>query len=355
MITAYDDLPIHQTAWPVAHATSGDPSHYERFWFNAYREDLYVGATLGIYPNRGIIDAAFGVVHRGRQRSVFASGRLAEGRDTRVGPIGLEVAEPLRVNRLRVDAPEHGLVADLTYRARTAPVEEPHQTMHDGSRIVMDAHRLTQMGSWTGSLRVAGAAVDLAGGLRGTKDRSWGVRPVGLPAPTAPSFQVPQVFFVWAPLQFDDVCTHYLAFEDGEGRRTLGSAALLPGDGGAGTPLTGRHALRWVPGLRRVAAARIELEGMPPVELEPLLAFRLRGLGYLHPTRGHALWHDELSLAGEDHAVEELDTLDLSCLHVQQVVRARWGERVGLGVLENLAIGPHAPSGFSDLLDGAAG
>jgi hypothetical protein len=71
-------------------------------------------------------------------------------------------------------------------------------------------------------------------------------------------------------------------------------------------------------------------------------------------TWGHGRWHDELAVAGEQHRVEELDTLDLTCIHVQQVVRATWGERAGLGVLEQLAIGPRAPSGFRELFDGAA-
>jgi hypothetical protein len=38
---------------------------------------------------------------------------------------------------------------------------------------------------------------------------------------------------------------------------------------------------------------------------------------------------------------------------VQQVVTATWGEREGIGVFEQLVLGPHAPSGFTDLLDGA--
>ena len=40
-------------------------------------------------------------------------------------------------------------------------------------------------------------------------------------------------------------------------------------------------------------------------------------------------------------------------LHVQQVVRARDGERTGIGVLEQIVIGPYAPAGFTGLLDGA--
>lgn len=48
-----------------------------------------------------------------------------------------------------------------------------------------------------------------------------------------------------------------------------------------------------------------------------------------------------------------IDTTAPDCIHIQQVMRARWGDRTGLGVLEQLAIGPHAPSGFTGLFDGA--
>ena len=40
---------------------------------------------------------------------------------------------------------------------------------------------------------------------------------------------------------------------------------------------------------------------------------------------------------------------------VQQLVRATWGDRRGIGVLEQLAIGDHEPSGLRGLFDGAAG
>ena len=128
MLTPFDDYPIHQTPLPVAHAGDGHPNHYDRYWFNGYAEDVYFAVGLGVYPNRGIIDASFSVVHNGVQRSVFASGLAPPDRtETKIGPISIEVVEPLRVNRVRVDAEEFGLVADLTYRARTSAHEEPRQ------------------------------------------------------------------------------------------------------------------------------------------------------------------------------------------------------------------------------------
>jgi hypothetical protein len=371
MLTPFDDYPVHQTALPLAHAGGGHADFYDRFWFNGYTEDSYFAVACGLYPNRGVIDAAFSVVSDGVQRSVFASGPIpADRTSTAVGPISIEVVEPLRINRVRVDAPDHGLVADITATARTAAYEEPRQTRYAGARLFMDVTRATQMVTWTGEVQSGGGFLDLvaSGPVLGTKDRSWGVRPVGEPAPAAPAGAVPQLFFLWAPLNFDDTCLHYMVFEDEHGSPWSTTAALLPvigeGDPRYGPEAEarfahlgrGRHDIRWASGLRRSNGARLSFElaaQEDPVELEPLLTFRMKGAGYMHPQWSHGRWHGGPAVGGEEHPVEALDTLALDCIHVQQVMRARWGDRTGLGVLEQLVIGRHGPSGFRDLLDGA--
>jgi hypothetical protein len=371
VLTPYDDYPIHQAPVPVAHPATGDANHYDRYWFNGYREDLYFGVAMATYPNRGIIDAAFSVVHDGVQRSVFASGRIpADPATTRIGPVTIEIVEPLRVNRIVVDAAELGIAADVTYQARTAAFEEPRQTRYAGTRLVMDLTRLTQWGGWTGTVDAGGDRLDLgAATTYGTKDRSWGIRPVGGPVPGAPERRPPQIFFLWAPLHFDDRCVHYMVFEDATGHRWFETGVVLPvleegeptwGPDAAGEPLAGGdHHVRWAPGLRRSQGATLDLRHRggetEAIELEPLLTFRMRGIGYSHPEWGHGHWHDELAVGSDEHKVEDLDTLDPTCLHVQQVVRVTARDGRGMGVLEQIVFGPHAPSGFRELLDGARG
>ena len=177
MLTPFDDYPIHQTSLPVAHPASGDPNHYDRFWFNGYTEDFYFAAGMAVYPNRGIIDGAFAVVHDGVQRSVFASGRIPVDRgETRIGPLTIEVEEPLRVTRVRADAADLGIDADVTFTARTVALEEPRQIITAGTKTVMDSTRMTQWGTWNGRIDVPGRSVAVEQ-MYGTKDRSWGVRP----------------------------------------------------------------------------------------------------------------------------------------------------------------------------------
>ena len=368
MLTPFDDYPIHQTSLPVAHAATGDPNHYDRFWFNGYRDDFYFGAGMAVYPNRGIIDAAFAVVHDGVQRSVFASGRIPVDRaETRIGPISIEVVEPLRVTRVRASSEEFGIDADVTFSARTVALEEPRQILTAGTKITLDSTRMTQWGTWSGEV-VAGGESVMLDSLYGTKDRSWGTRPVGPQVAGAPDPNLPQVFFLWAPINFDDCCSHFLCFEKANGDRWVSSQAVLDVIG-AGDPVFGPeadtrvhhlagavHDVRWAPGLRRSQGATLRMirhDGTEArIELEPLLTFRMRGLGYMHPEWGHGAWHGELAVGGEENKVDVLDNVEPWNIHVQQVMRARWDDRVGLGVLEQLAFGEHTPSGLHGLIDG---
>ena len=52
--------------------------------------------------------------------------------------------------------------------------------------------------------------------------------------------------------------------------------------------------------------------------------------------------------------VDDLDPTQPWNVHVQQLVRARWGDRVGVGVFEQLVINEHQPTGLTGLFDGAA-
>jgi hypothetical protein len=349
MLLASDDYPLHQTVLPIAHVMDGHPNAYDRFWFNGYTEDLYFALALGLYPNRGVIDAAFSVVQGGRQYSVFASDALL-GRPTSVGPIEIDIVEPMRVNRIVVDAPEQGLACDLTYRQRAATSEEPRQTMHDGPRIFMDVTRATQLGAWSGWLETPNGRLALGEGVLGTKDRSWGVRPVGEPLP-GPSPRAPQLCFFWAPLHFDDGGLHFMTFNDAEGHPISRSVVRMPLVGET-QRAEGSLRVTMVPGTRWMREAAMIVDDQEVV-LTPLLRFQMRGAGYSHPQFGHGRRHPAPLVAGEVLNLDELDPLEFANVHVQHVVRARRGDEVGIGVLEQFVIGPYGPSGLTELLDGA--
>ncbi len=372
MLTLHDDYPLHQTTDPIAHPSTTDLNYYDRYFFNGFSRDgdLFFAVAMGLYPNRRVLDASLSVVRDGRLVSLHAS-RLApaERSETRVGPLSIEVVEPMRLLRVRCAANQSGLECDLLFRARTSAIEEPRMTLAHEGRLLMNTTRFTQFGSWEGSLRVDGTAVDVAAErVLGVRDRSWGIRPVGERSAGAPG-PPPQFFWLWAPLHFDDRCTLLGVCEDGEGRVTHAGGAVAPVYGSPeqvpATAASGiermasvAHRIRWQPGTRRSASAEIELvphgAAALSISLEPLLCFPMVGIGYTHPEWGHGLWKGEEAVAAESWKLDELDPLDPRHIHVQQLCRARAGDREGVGVLEQLVIGPHGPYGFRSLLDGAA-
>ena len=118
------------------------------------------------------------------------------------------------------------------------------------------------------------------------------------------------------------------------------------------------HRVTFEKGTRRAESARIALALASgerlEIDLEPLLCFRMKGIGYSHPEWGHGRWKGELAVGGESWKVSDLDPMALENQHIQQVVRARSGGRTGVGVLEQLCFGPHAGYGFKEFLDGAS-
>jgi hypothetical protein len=356
VITELDDYPVHQTALPVAVPLTADPNFYDRYFFNGYSDDgsLFFSAAMGLYPNRSILDGAFSVAVEGVQTSLHVSRRAPhERRDTTCGPLRIEVLEPLK--RLRVTIDQGDLTADLTFTARSAPIQEPRTLAYSGPKPATDSTRMTQFGRWEGHIDVAGQR-HVVDGLLGCRDRSWGTRPISGPAVGAPQ-AVPQLFWLWAPIQLSDRCLHFDVWEHADGRRWHEFGVEWP-DHGEPTVMRGvEHRIDWEVGTRRARSAEVVLTrpsgSTLQVGFEPLSTFQMLGVGYLHPEWSHGAWKGEYASSNETWRVDELDPLNPHHLHVQQLCRVRVGDEVGTGVFEQLVLGPHEPSGFQDLIDGA--
>ena len=101
---------------------------------------------------------------------------------------------------------------------------------------------------------------------------------------------------------------------------------------------------------------RSAVNGSSKIELEPLFTFRMRGIGYGHPVWGHGANRGQLAFEREDLKLSEVDPKLPHHLHVQAISKVTWTNakgqsETGRAVLEQLVLGPHAPSGFKDILD----
>lgn len=372
MLNRLDDYPIHQTPEPIAHPATSNRNVYDRTWFNGYSADgdQFFGVGMAVYPHRGVLDCAFSTVEQdGRQHAFYASRRAPNERtEMSVGPLRIEITEPLRRTRVIIDDNETGIACDLTFSARTAPIQEARQILWSGTRRVMDATRFDQFGRWSGTVVHPDGEfnVDPEKWL-GTKDRSWGMRGVGEPETGGAPVTGRQAFFLWAPLIWDDHISHTIFFDGPHGEPLVregltaplfGSEDEIPSDliGTDTKMLTARHRVSYHPGTRLASACELDLvplEGdIRTISLEPGLRFQMKGLGYGHPKWKQGAWIGELEIGSESFDPAELDLTRPENLHVQQIVRATDGSRTGIGVLEQIAIGPHSPSGLTGALEG---
>jgi hypothetical protein len=365
MLTKADDYPVHQLPEPIATAGT-DRNFYDRYFFNGYSPDgsVFFAAALGVYPHLNVMDAAFSVIADGVQHNLRASRLLASERlDTKVGPIAVEVIEPLCRLRVRVSENAHNISADLVFDARAPAVEEPRFTWRQGPRTILDYTRLTQNGTYEGTIGINGRQIAISRAVLGTRDRSWGVRPIGAPDPQAPAPpRSPQFYWLWAPLNFSDRFVLYHNNEDAMGRSWNTAAAMGElGEAEAAPMECCESQLEFKSGTRHAKEAVIAMRDQAGcewrVELTPRFHFYMSGLGYMHPEWGHGMWKGENALGCDTYQLDGINENDPRFLHVQAFVTARLEgpgmERDGVGVFEQLIIGPHAPSGFRELLDPA--
>jgi hypothetical protein len=366
MLTKADDYPVHQRPEPIA--TSGtDRNFYDRYFFNGYSPDgaIFFAAALGVYPHLNVMDAAFSIVADGVQHNLRASRLLAmERMDTRVGPISVEVVEPLKTLTIRVGDNPHGIRAELTFHARALAIEEPRFTYRIGPRTVMDYTRLTQNGSYEGYFEVAGRRVDVnREQVLGTRDRSWGVRPIGMSDPqgVAPP-RLPQFYWLWAPLNFTDHFMLYHRNADGDG--TPWNTASVIGELGDAKPAhmaSCSSTIVYKPGTRHAASAVIAATDANGAgwraELTQHFQFYMSGIGYMHPEWGHGIYRGDDALGYDTYDLNTLNENDPRFQHVQAFVSARLSgpgvAREGAGVLEQLVVGQYAPHGLGGIFDPA--
>lgn len=366
MITSFDDYPIHQTSQPIAHTESGDPSAYDRYFFNGYSRDgkIFFAVAMGLYPNRHVIDASFSVVRDGEQINVHASGRAPVDRMecTKVGPIVIDVIVPLQKHRITVNSPEHGIRANLLYEASSLPYEEPPFLVRAGNRQVMSYTRLTQLGTWTGWLEVDGVRMDITPGeVVGSRDRSWGIRAVGERVQIgAPLNLETQFYWLWAPVWFEGFATVFDVNEYADGQRWHESGAMLIGADTIKHAHSVSYEYTWQEHTRRSQEFALKYEfANDSAELlfTPLVHFQMNGLGYLHPEWGHGNWKGEMEIGGDRFTVPVQEPLLLHNLHTQTLstVTCTMSDGTvhrGIGVLETLVLGAHQPSGFTGMFDG---
>ncbi|MFE5541363.1 hypothetical protein [Streptomyces sp. NPDC056492] len=351
----------------MKHLVTGDRNAYDRCIFHVFdhagRAVLILG--LGVYPNAGVIDA-YATLRTGDELlAVRASDALTDDRmNLSVGPLRITVDEPLKRITLRCDpdpADPDGLSYDIAWNAEFPAVWEPHHVQRRGDRLMLEGRRFVQAGHVTGTIRAKGEEYALTPGeWTGTRDRSWGVRPIpGEDGGRAAEEHRPEGFhWLWIPVRFEDRFLMVIAQEDADGHRTLSEAVqVFPEDSGRhdvqlGWPQT---EIRYRPGTRHPESAVVHLSdpARKPLELgvEILNSSPLAvGAGYppasdwQHGSWQGRGWTDRRVYDLSDPAAHPMAAFGVT----DHSARFTLDGRTGFGIFEHGSFGRHDPSGFTD-------
>lgn len=364
VLSSMDDYPLHQTAEPIRHVATSDRNFYDRYYFNLHDRsgELFVIFGLGQYPNLCVQDA-FVCCRRGDEhRVVRASRELGDRMDTTVGPFRVEVLEGLSRVRSVVEPNEHGIEMDVTFEAACPAVLEPRHFRRQFGRVTFDTSRFAQTGRWTGSLRVAGTSYDVTPDRWwGTRDRSWGVRPVGEPEPPGIRARGAAGYangWLWnyVPMQFDDYSIVYMAEEDGSGARGLEEAVRVWADPARGVEHLGRpeHKHEFARGTRTIERSTIAFAGGVQVVATPLLPVFLGvGTGYGGDADWrHGMYQGELVVQGV--CIDMRAEPQRFTGFVDALARFECAGDVGYGLFEYAVVGPNDRYGFTSFTDVAS-
>jgi hypothetical protein len=229
--------------------------------------------------------------------------------------------------------------------------------------VIFDSFRLAQTGRWSGQVRSGSAEFTITPDRwRGSRDRSWGVRPVG--ESEAPGIQAKnpgQFYWMYAPMQFDDFSILTIVQEDAGGNRVLEEAVRVWPESAAREPqLLGRPEYRpeFAPGTRDVARATLSYR--PPeaapieITIRPVLPVSLLvGTGYgLEPDWKHGMYQGpDLVVQGVTYDLDQPEDKARMWGMVDSVAVFECAENgstlTGSGLFEYWALGPHEPTGLT--------
>ena len=367
MIGPLDEYPVHQIPHPIAWPGSSDRNFYDRSYFNAHDRtgDVFVITGIGYYPNLGVKDA-FLLVRRGdEQTAVHLSDAIDQNRlHQSVNGYHVEVIEPLRKLRIVLEETE-GVAADLTWEGLFPVVQEQRHVLRSGTRVTLDAQRFAQVGSWSGGLVVDGQEIPVDPAVWiGTRDRSWGIRPVGErePAgrPADPPFE--GMWWLYVPMAFEDFGIVVIIQEEPSGFRSLNDCTRIWRDGRIEQLGWPRVTVHYRSGTRIPTGAIIDATdaGGRPLrfEVESRLAVPIHvGGGYGGDIDWlHGEWKGEKFVERRTYDMTDPAIVGRAGFGVidhvgRAVCHQPDGTSVeGWGLFEHGALGRHDPSGFPDWL-----
>jgi hypothetical protein len=219
-INKFDDFLVHQAANPIDVPVTSDRHFQDGYWFGFYSESAYAFMGLRVHPNNNVMFGYAGVVSGGEQRGVRLSRALRpDTGDFSVGPLSVEVIEPLEVQRVVLRPNESGVEWDVTMTALGLWTEDRAQQYRHGV-LLNDVLRYTGVCAPVGSITIDGERLDVEG-WGAARDHSWGVRSTMGPRTALGGVldeaRDPRAIRLWVPFRCGEQVGFFHTHEDLDG------------------------------------------------------------------------------------------------------------------------------------------
>jgi len=236
VLLGMDEFPYHQITETFAGVAGSDPQ-----WNDGHYVCVCDGAgavaltsNVRLYQNNDVLDGFVCIRHEGRQHNIRLSRRLRSDMDhLGVGPLRLEIVEPMKVVRLVLEDNEHDIALDLVCRSTTVAYEDPIEVSRVDGRLLSERATYEIVGQCEGWVRVGSATHHLSADTSAFfRNHSWGNQPgrggprlYGAPRPRR---RAPGVRH-WVLFKLEDHGGFF--FFDPSGRQASGKGAILLADG----------------------------------------------------------------------------------------------------------------------------
>lgn len=356
MLIGLDEHPLHQITQSFAGVAGSDPQWNDGHYVCLCDVDGNVCLTSNVrlYQNNDVLDGFVCVRHRGRQHNIRLSRRLRPDLDHYgVGPLRIEIVEPMRTLRFVLDGNDVGISCDVLCHSTVAPYEDPVEVTRIDGRLLGERATYELVGTCDGWVEVDGQRYELTASRSSFfRNHSWGNQAgrggprYGAPRPPRRVAGVRQ----WVLFRAESHGGFY--FADPSGRPASGKGAILLPD--RAVPVTGlEHELEFYDGGRRVKQGHYQLTDAEGTER----SYSFTDLGWVYcqgggyfggfdDHLGQGVYRGDLHVEGEVWDVshptsivdEEGRSFEFDHDWAENFVRVRHGEETGLAHFECVVI-----------------
>ena len=130
-LTNFDEHPVHQITEAFGSVMATD-----KHWNDGHyiclcdtEGNIQLIGLVRLYTNNDVIDGFLCVRHKGKQHNIRLSRRLRTDIDTiGIGPLRIEIVEPMQTVRLVLEDNEYGISCDLTCTSTAVPTRTSRRT-----------------------------------------------------------------------------------------------------------------------------------------------------------------------------------------------------------------------------------